>query len=207
MVKSWLYSDLTETNKTRKIKVKSGENRVIIGKANAFRIWRAASSVNWDCTAKELSDETGLAESTVRKICAKKDGISSPGIQAEQNGMWLHTSQTTDKHQQNKENKMTNTPFNQANIPNFDTIETGKDNNEINCTTGAHVIVYRAWMGFDFRVKITVLIDGVTYWEDEAYKNIREYLRELRREAHKRRATLHDEQGEKTRAVASAIFG
>ncbi len=52
--------------------MKSGENRVIIGKANAFRIWRAASSVNWDCTAKELSDETGLAESTVRKICAEK---------------------------------------------------------------------------------------------------------------------------------------
>lgn len=41
-------------------------------RANEFLVWRAGSSVDWDCTHRELSVETGIPESTVQNICARK---------------------------------------------------------------------------------------------------------------------------------------
>lgn len=49
-----------------------GDNMKLTRSANAFRIWRAASSVNWDCTAEELATELGLHKDTVFKICKLK---------------------------------------------------------------------------------------------------------------------------------------
>ena len=42
------------------------------GRANEFRVWRAAQAVEWDCTARELANETGLHVSTVHKICDRR---------------------------------------------------------------------------------------------------------------------------------------
>ena len=47
-------------------------NMVSKRKANEFVIWRAATSVNWDCTIAELAAETGLAPDTVRKTALRK---------------------------------------------------------------------------------------------------------------------------------------
>ena len=60
----------------------TGENMVLKRKANEFRIWRLASSVNWDCTATEIAEELNLVPDTVRKICRRKgwellDGVTS----------------------------------------------------------------------------------------------------------------------------------
>jgi hypothetical protein len=41
-------------------------------RANDFIIWRAGSSVNWECTAQEIADETGLARSTVQHTCTRR---------------------------------------------------------------------------------------------------------------------------------------
>jgi hypothetical protein len=41
-------------------------------RANDFIIWRAGTSVNWECTAQEIADETGLARSTVWKTCGRR---------------------------------------------------------------------------------------------------------------------------------------
>lgn len=50
----------------------NGDNMKLTREANAFRIWRAASSVNWDCTASELASELSLHKDTVLKICKAK---------------------------------------------------------------------------------------------------------------------------------------
>ena len=42
------------------------------GRANEFRVWRAARAADWDCTARELADETGLHIATVRRICDRR---------------------------------------------------------------------------------------------------------------------------------------
>lgn len=42
------------------------------GRVNEFRVWRAARAVDWDCTARELADETGLHIATVRRICDRR---------------------------------------------------------------------------------------------------------------------------------------
>jgi hypothetical protein len=47
-------------------------NMVSKMKANEFVIWRAATSVKWDCTAAELAAETGLTSDTVRKTAIRK---------------------------------------------------------------------------------------------------------------------------------------
>lgn len=47
----------------------TGENMVLKRKANAFRIWRLASSVDWDCTAIEIAEELNLTPETVHRIC------------------------------------------------------------------------------------------------------------------------------------------
>jgi hypothetical protein len=47
----------------------TGENMVLKRKANEFRIWRLASSVDWDCTATEIAEELNLTPDTVRRIC------------------------------------------------------------------------------------------------------------------------------------------
>ena len=39
------------------------------GRVNEFRVWRAAQAVEWECTARELANETGLHVTTVHKIC------------------------------------------------------------------------------------------------------------------------------------------
>jgi uncharacterized protein YjcR len=62
----------------------TGENMVLKRKANEFRVWRAASSVNWDCTATEIAEELNLVPETVRKICRRRgwellDGFTGLG--------------------------------------------------------------------------------------------------------------------------------
>ena len=52
--------------------MKNGEDMVIKRKANAFRIWRLATSVGWDCSAVELAKELDLTAETVRIICKQK---------------------------------------------------------------------------------------------------------------------------------------
>ena len=42
------------------------------GRVNEFRVWRAARAADWDCTARELADETGLHIATVRRICDRR---------------------------------------------------------------------------------------------------------------------------------------
>lgn len=61
----------------------TGENMVLKRKANEFRIWRLARSVNWDCTATEIAEELNLVPETVRRICRRRgweliDGVTSP---------------------------------------------------------------------------------------------------------------------------------
>jgi hypothetical protein len=41
-------------------------------RANDFLIWRAGSSVNWECTVQEIADETGIPYSTVSFTCRSK---------------------------------------------------------------------------------------------------------------------------------------
>jgi hypothetical protein len=41
-------------------------------RATDFMVWRAGSSVSWQCTSSEISDETGLSSSAVQKICRRK---------------------------------------------------------------------------------------------------------------------------------------
>jgi hypothetical protein len=41
-------------------------------RANDFLIWRAGSSVNWECTVQEIADETGLSASNVSFTCRRK---------------------------------------------------------------------------------------------------------------------------------------
>jgi len=37
--------------------------------ARAYRIWAVGKSVKWDCTLREIADETGLGVHIVRRIC------------------------------------------------------------------------------------------------------------------------------------------
>lgn len=53
-------------------------------KANDFRIWRAGSSVDWDCSATEIAKDLGLSYRAVQKACKRKswpvnDGRESGG--------------------------------------------------------------------------------------------------------------------------------
>ena len=41
-------------------------------RANAFVIWRAGTSVNWDCTTYEICQETGIHYTTVRRIISQR---------------------------------------------------------------------------------------------------------------------------------------
>jgi hypothetical protein len=41
-------------------------------RANDFLIWRAGTSVNWECTVQEIADETGLSASNVSATCRRK---------------------------------------------------------------------------------------------------------------------------------------
>jgi hypothetical protein len=41
-------------------------------RANDFLIWRAGTSVNWECTVQEIADETGIPPSTVSSTCRRK---------------------------------------------------------------------------------------------------------------------------------------
>lgn len=50
----------------------TGQNMVLKRRANTFLIWRAGNAVNWDCTAKEIAEETGLSTETIRKVCNAK---------------------------------------------------------------------------------------------------------------------------------------
>jgi hypothetical protein len=53
----------------------NGQNMVAKRMANEFIIWRAGNSVKWDCTAQDISDETGLCIVTVKKACERKRWI------------------------------------------------------------------------------------------------------------------------------------
>jgi hypothetical protein len=41
-------------------------------RANDFIIWRAGMSVNWECTAKDIAEETGLSLTSVRETCRRR---------------------------------------------------------------------------------------------------------------------------------------
>jgi len=41
-------------------------------RANDFIIWRAGTSVNWECTVQEIATETGIPPSTVSSTCRRK---------------------------------------------------------------------------------------------------------------------------------------
>jgi hypothetical protein len=41
-------------------------------RANDFLIWRAGSSVNWECTATDIAEETGLSLTSVRETCRRR---------------------------------------------------------------------------------------------------------------------------------------
>ena len=49
-----------------------GQHRVRKKEANDFVIWRAGTSVDWDCTATELAEETGLSAVTILKTCKRR---------------------------------------------------------------------------------------------------------------------------------------
>ena len=51
----------------------TGQNRVRTKEANDFIIWRAGASVDWDCTATELAEETGLSSVTILKTCKRRN--------------------------------------------------------------------------------------------------------------------------------------
>lgn len=40
--------------------------------ARAFRIWRQGVAVDWDCTATEIAEATGIHRETVIRICAQR---------------------------------------------------------------------------------------------------------------------------------------
>jgi len=40
--------------------------------ARAYRIWAVGKSVKWDCTPREIADETGLNVAIVRRLCRVK---------------------------------------------------------------------------------------------------------------------------------------
>jgi predicted DsbA family dithiol-disulfide isomerase len=47
-------------------------NMKIKAMTNEFIVWRAASSVNWDCTIGDLAEETGLSLQTVSNVLRRK---------------------------------------------------------------------------------------------------------------------------------------
>jgi predicted transcriptional regulator of viral defense system len=47
-------------------------NMTIKAMTNEFIVWRAASSVNWDCTIGDLAEETGLHPVTIASILRRK---------------------------------------------------------------------------------------------------------------------------------------
>ena len=49
-----------------------GHRETIARQANDFRIWRAGSSVDWDCTATEIASDLGLHSTTVGDACARR---------------------------------------------------------------------------------------------------------------------------------------
>lgn len=40
--------------------------------ATAFRIWRVGHPLGWNCTVREVVDETGLTTDTVRRVCRER---------------------------------------------------------------------------------------------------------------------------------------
>ena len=40
--------------------------------ARAYRIWAVGKSVKWDCTLREIADETGLDLRVVQRLCKAK---------------------------------------------------------------------------------------------------------------------------------------
>jgi len=49
-------------------------------RANDFLIWRAGSSVDWDCTQQDIADELGFSKVTVSLAC-KRHGWKCAGGQ------------------------------------------------------------------------------------------------------------------------------
>lgn len=41
-------------------------------RATEFLVWRAGSSVDWDCTAVEIARELGISTSQVKAICKRR---------------------------------------------------------------------------------------------------------------------------------------
>ncbi|WCE67951.1 hypothetical protein PL335_06285 [Sulfitobacter faviae] len=41
-------------------------------RANEFLVWRAGSSVDWDCTQKDIAEETGISERGVALILKRR---------------------------------------------------------------------------------------------------------------------------------------
>lgn len=45
-------------------------------RATEFLIWRVATSVDWDCTVKDIADELGLDRSTVQHALKRRGWTS-----------------------------------------------------------------------------------------------------------------------------------
>jgi hypothetical protein len=41
-------------------------------RANDFLIWRAGTSVKWECTAQEIADEVKLSRQSVQEACKRR---------------------------------------------------------------------------------------------------------------------------------------
>ena len=52
--------------------MKQGENRRIIGEANAFRAWQVCQSCDWECTHQQIADAIGVTISTVSNLLNRK---------------------------------------------------------------------------------------------------------------------------------------
>ena len=48
----------------------------IKSRANEFRVWREADSVDWDCQINELADAVGITPQGVRQILIRRGWLS-----------------------------------------------------------------------------------------------------------------------------------
>jgi hypothetical protein len=67
----------TITNLLAKLDAMRGQkaftkNRRGTQRANDFAIWRAGSSVNWECTSQEIANDTRISSSNVLNTCKRR---------------------------------------------------------------------------------------------------------------------------------------
>ena len=50
-------------------------------RANDFLIWRAGTSVGWDCTQQEIADEVGFSVQKIGETCRRRGWVMDSGAQ------------------------------------------------------------------------------------------------------------------------------